>query len=71
VCALALVNNRWEEQPAWSAFRTRSYGFSEMIVHNATAVQFTFRGTTVGPDFPKEASVYPPTALIDEFWVFK
>ena len=59
----ALVNNRWEEQPA------RSYGFAEMTVYNSSAIQFTYRGTTVGPDFPKD--FYPTTGLIDEFWVFK
>ena len=69
-CAhIAIVNDRWLEQPDWSAFRVRAYGFAEMTVANATAIQFQYRGSTVGPDFPK--GVYPTTGLIDSFWLYK
>ena len=47
----------------------RAYGFAEMTVANATAIQFQYRGSTVGPDFPK--GVYPTTGLIDSFWLYK
>ena len=66
----AIVNDRWLEQPEWSAFRVRAYGFSEMTVYNASAVQFTYRSTQVGPDFPK-AGTLPETGITDSFWVYK
>jgi len=45
----------------------RAYGFADMVVHNASAVQFRFYSTQSGPDFPEPGE----PGLTDEFWIFK
>lgn len=62
-----LINDSWSEKPGYSAFRVRAYGFADMVVHNASAVQFRFYSTQSGPDFPEPGE----PGLTDEFWIFK
>jgi acid phosphatase type 7 len=65
----AIVNDRWQEQPAWSAFRVRAYGFAAMTVHNASAIEFVYHSSQGGPDFPRTAQ--DVQGVTDSFWVFK
>ena len=39
----AFILERWEHpQPTWSAFRAERYGYGQLMVHNATHLQFEF-----------------------------
>eukprot|EP00002_Diphylleia_rotans_P009510 TRINITY_DN1982_c0_g2_i2.p2 TRINITY_DN1982_c0_g2~~TRINITY_DN1982_c0_g2_i2.p2 ORF type:complete len:520 (+),score=106.75 TRINITY_DN1982_c0_g2_i2:52-1611(+) len=59
----AMIADKWNPQPEWSAFRARTHGFSHFEIVNATTLHFQFLSNAA---FNQDGN-----PVMDEFWIVK